>query len=158
MKDVLRRLGAAAAILACVSGVTAAPPLAAGGDLAAAAAAAAERGAPLVLVFTRPDCAFCARAKKEHLEPLAAGSGEGAAPVVREIVVDDAGALRDFDGRPGSHAAVARRYGIGTVPTVLMVDARGRPLAAPLVGFTSPDFYGFYLERALGHARRALRR
>jgi hypothetical protein len=35
------------------------------------------------------------------------------------------------------------------VPTVLVVDTRGEPVAAPIVGLLAPDFYQLYLEQAV---------
>ena len=40
-------------------------------------------------------------------------------------------------------------------PTVLFLDRDGRQAAGPLRGL-QPDFYGAYLEQALGQARAAV--
>ena len=109
-----------------------------------------------MLVFTRPGCPYCARAKKDHLEPLAAGAG--ATVVLREIEsTNDLIPLRDFDGAATTHGDFARKYDVRTVPTVIVVDARGRPLADAIVGLNLPDFYNLYLEQALDAARLQLR-
>ena len=40
---------------------------------------------------------------------------------------------------------------------VLVVDPHGKPLAEPIIGLTSTDFYNLYLEQAIDAGRIALR-
>ena len=42
-----------------------------------------------------------------------------------------------------------RRFGIRSVPTVIVFDTLGVPAAAPVIGLASGDFYGAYLEQAI---------
>jgi hypothetical protein len=65
--------------------------------------------------------------------------------------------LRDFDGTLTTHGEFARKYSVTTVPTVLIVDAGGKPLADAIVGLNVPDFYNLYLEQAIDAARMQLR-
>ena len=65
--------------------------------------------------------------------------------------------LRDFDGTLTTHAEFARRYAIKIVPTVIVVDSHGKPLADPLVGLNVPEFSNLYLEQAIDAARVQLR-
>jgi glutaredoxin len=162
MTDCLRRYLPLLLILACVAGSPLAqtqfPPLLYADDFAALGARAAENNTPIMLVFTKPGCPYCARAKKEHLEPLAASAGNGAKVVLREIEsTNDLIPLRDFDGIATTHGDFARKYEVSTVPTVIVVDARGKPLADAIVGIATPDFYNLYLEQALDAARLRLR-
>ena len=134
------------------------PPLQHTGDFAALGKLAAANKLPIMLVFTLPDCPYCARARKDHLEPLSAGSGYGAKILVREIEpADDLTALRDFDGSPTTRRDFFRKYEVRAVPTVIVVDAQGKPLADPIVGLNVPDFYNLYLEQAIDIARLQLR-
>jgi thioredoxin-related protein len=149
-------------ILACSVGgacaQTQAPPLRYADDFAALGKVATARKLPVMLVFTRPGCPYCARAKKDHLEPLSASSGYGSQVIIREIEApNDLIPLRDFDGNPTTHGEFARKYAVQAVPTVIMVDARGAPLADAIVGLNVPDFYNLYLEQAIDAARLKLR-
>jgi thioredoxin-related protein len=161
LKNFLQKLALLASILACVSTVSFAqqfPPLDIADDFVAIGKLATTRKAPIMLVFTRPDCPFCARAKKEHLEPLRVSQNYGAKVIMREIDAADAKTmLRDFDGVTTTHGDFARKYDIRSVPTVLVVDAQGKPLAEPIIGLTSTDFYNLYLEQAIDAGRLALR-
>ena len=96
------RLLLTCAILACAFVATAAqqfPPIDIADDFVAIGKLAANRKAPIMLVFTRPECPYCSRAKKEHLEPLRVSQNYGAKIIMREIVAADSRTvLRDFDG------------------------------------------------------------
>jgi thioredoxin-related protein len=162
MMDNSRQCGLLLLILACAIGAARveaqAPPLRYADDFAALGKLAAANNSPIMLVFTRPGCPFCARAKKDHLEPLSTSPGYGAQVMLREIEsTNDLIPLRDFDGTLTTHGDFARKYSVHTVPTVIVVDARGLPLADPLVGLNAPDFYNLYLEQAIDAARLQLR-
>lgn len=148
-------------ILTCASGQVLAqqhPPLEFADDLAAVGKLAAARQVPIMLVFTQSDCQFCTRAKQEHLEPLQASPAYGAKVIIREIEAGNAKiALRDFDGSTTTHADFTRKYDVQSVPTVIVVDERGRTLSGPIVGLLSADFYNLYLERAIDEGRLQLR-
>ena len=64
---------------------------------------------------------------------------------MRRLVVSDDDSIRDFDGRP------ATTYGYCPAPTVLL-DGKDRMLARPVVGLTTVDYYGMYLDEAIDTA------
>src|SRR5678809_639208 len=78
----LPRSGLLLLILACTvrAALAQAPaaPLQYADDFAELGQSVAASGLPIMLVFTRPGCPFCARAKQDHLEPLNASPGYGA--------------------------------------------------------------------------------
>ncbi|CAG2139051.1 hypothetical protein LMG31506_02054 [Cupriavidus yeoncheonensis] len=120
-------------------------------DLAAHAADAARRGEPLVVLVSLPDCGYCDTVRKSYLGPQAA-AGEIA---VREVDMTADTPLRDTDGTMTTARAWARAHQVRVAPTVLFLDRDGRQAAGPLRGL-QPDFYGAYLEQALGQARAAV--
>lgn len=73
-----------------------------------------EEGLPTILYFTTPDCAQCRLRQTPILEQLLSELGH---PVV----------LRKVDAL--EHEDLARRYGVLTVPTTVILDAAGRPRA-----------------------------
>ncbi len=78
--------------------------------------------------------------------------------LMRQIEADRAVAVVGFDGRPTTHSALAARYGVTLTPTVLVVDGTGAPLAEPVVGLLTADFYGAYLDDALRAGLAKLRK
>ncbi|MCG5259583.1 thioredoxin fold domain-containing protein [Cupriavidus gilardii] len=120
-------------------------------DLAAETRAASQRGEPLVVLVSLPDCGYCEAVRRNYLGPQAA-AGQIAA---RELDMSAATPIRDADGRATTARAWARAHGIRFAPTVLFLDGKGRPAAPPLRGM-QPDFYGAYLEQSLDTARAAM--
>ncbi len=121
-------------------------------DLSQEARAAQASRVPLVVLFTQPDCAYCERLRREYLEPMAA---QRTVHLV-EVDITSEAPLTGFDRHAMTHAFFARGQRVRFTPTLAFLGASGEPLAEPLVGFTSPDFYQSYLERRLDEARAVL--
>lgn len=112
--------------------------------------AARAHKALVVLVSLEP-CAYCEAVRASHLVPLAAGGQ----PVV-QVDMESAQDLADAHGRAGTHRQVASGLGVRFAPTVLFLGADGREVAERLVGFSSADFYGAYLEQRVQAANGAV--
>lgn len=121
-------------------------------DLHADARAAARTGMPILLFFAADSCPYCQVVEESYLQPMIR-TGEYAGRVLfRVIHVDDDAALRDFDGRMTTHRAFARAHRVSLTPVVRLMNADGHQLVPQLLGYTSPDFYGSYLESAIDNA------
>jgi hypothetical protein len=125
-------------------------------DLAADAATSARGRLPILLFFDREDCPYCERALREYLVPVSRTDWKDRA-IFRQVAIDRTLPARDFDGTVTTHKAIAERYGAVFSPTVVVVDGRGRALADPIVGLTTIDFYGAYVNDALAAGARRLR-
>jgi thioredoxin-related protein len=124
-------------------------------DLRAEATAAAAGGVILLLAVTREGCSYCAKLRSEFLGPMIR-SGEYAERVrIREMMMEPDTAVRGFDGRMTSSAAVAREYAVSITPTVLLLDTDGKPLQPPITGLSNADMYGYYLDQAIIDATMA---
>jgi hypothetical protein len=129
------------------------PPLR---DLAADAAASTKGRLPILLFFDRDDCPFCERALREYIVPFSREEWKDRA-LFRQVAIDRTLPVRDLDGTVTTHKALAERYGVVFSPTILVVDARGQRLAEPIIGLTTLDFYGAYVQNALATGARKLR-
>lgn len=139
-----------AAILALIIAPAAAQErLAYADDLAATAAEAAAKRVPLMIVFTEASCPWCTRAKRDYLVPLQARGPFADKVIVREVDVSTDRALRGFDGEATTHREFGRLNQVRAVPTVVIMGQDGTPLAQPIVGLLSEDFYRLYLEQAI---------
>lgn len=67
---------------------------------------------------------------------------------MREVDIDSSASLRDFEGRPVSHSAFAKRHQVTRVPMVIVVDAQGKPVAPSIDGLMT-DFFALYLQQAV---------
>lgn len=118
-------------------------------SLKAEAKDAAARKVPILLVFTSPHCRYCDRVKNEYLAPMAADPAWKDKVIIRQIEAGSDWALVGFDGKKTTHGAYAASQVIRMVPTVKVVDARGKEVAEPIVGLLTPDFYYGYLQAAI---------
>jgi thioredoxin-related protein len=152
-----RRLLGALLLACCPAAFGAGPMLAEPVDLREEAALVARWGQPLVILFSMPDCAYCPEVRDNYLAPLARAATARPGPIVREIDITSSRRIKDFDGASLTAAEFAKRYKARVTPTVVMLDARGKLLAEPLLGSGMGGFYGAYLEGALDTAQKALR-
>ena len=118
-------------------------------DLAADAIVARRQRVPLLLFFDRDDCPYCERALREYLVPMTADPAWRDRALFRQIEIDRALPLVGFDRTSTTHHEFAARRGVYLTPTVAVVDGAGKDLTDPIVGLTTLDFYGAYLENAI---------
>lgn len=124
----------------------------------------ARDGSVVVVLFSLEGCAYCAAIRSDQLRHLAREARASNLRVV-EYRINDRRAFRDVaeragepasDTLPASPAELADRLGIRVAPTVAFLGPDGGELAERLVGYSSPDFYGAYLERRIATARERL--
>lgn len=140
------------AILACTSQAawpaSGVPPAR---DLQKDGAYAQSINGVVLLALVGEDCPYCERVLNEFLIPMSHNKTYQAKVVMRRLEISDDRAIRDFNGRRTTPADLASQYGYRMVPTVLVLDWKGRMLAKPLVGLTTVDYYGMYLDEAIDH-------
>lgn len=127
------------------------------GNLQAEGRQAERRAVPIMLVFTSPFCVYCDRVKAQYLGPMVADPAYRDKIIIRQIEAGGDRALIGFDGRRTTHGAYAASQKIVMVPTIKVVDAQGRELAEPIVGFLTPDFYFGYIQDAMNAGLEKMR-
>jgi thioredoxin-related protein len=132
------------------------PALAAPRDLRSDGALATIHGNPLVILFSLPQCQYCAVVRRNYLAPLTRMPGKQERLVVRELELTDTAPLAGFNGEQTSGRMLAARYGLQVAPAVVMLDRDGQLLVPPLLGGDIAGMYGAYLERSLEGARARL--
>ena len=75
----------------------------------------------------------------------------------RQVETDRMTKMVDFKGEPLRHRQFAARYKIKLTPTIWIVDGDGNSLVDPIVGLTTPDYYGYYLDRAIDDSLKKLK-
>jgi len=121
-------------------------------DFTVEARAAQTRQLPILVLFMSPDCSYCERVLQEFLLPMQRNAEYRSKVIMRQIEVDSDAKLRDFSGTVTTHTAFATQNKVYMVPVVKLFDAQGHELTAPLVGLTTPDFYGGQLDQAIDEA------
>lgn len=146
-----------AGILACVPiALSAAQPgLPSAENLARDAEAMRAGRMPMVVLYSQARCSYCDEART-YLVPMASNPANARRALFRQIDIDSDAPLTDFAGQASTHRRVARALGARFTPTVVVLDAEGKPIGEPILGMRLADFYGQYVENAIEHARTAL--
>ncbi len=124
-------------------------------DLRADGQLAQQRQLPILVMFYSEYCHYCTRVEEEFLEPMLISGDYTDKVIIRRVDMDNHRRLIDFDGSPISVSDFTARYQVRVTPTLIYVDSEGRQVAKKMVGLTTPDFYGGYIdsriETALNH-------
>ncbi|MCO5105847.1 MAG: thioredoxin fold domain-containing protein [Burkholderiaceae bacterium] len=118
----------------------------------------ARDGTVVVALFSLPGCPFCEAIRRDQLRHLAREQSAQRVRVVEYEITD----RRPFAGpasgapAPASPAALAASLDVRLAPTVAFIGPDGKEIAERLVGYSSPDFYGAYLEQRIAQARERL--
>ncbi|HBE92653.1 MAG TPA: thioredoxin [Gammaproteobacteria bacterium] len=148
-------------VLACLffipAQAIALPSLEPARDLAADAAKAACSGQPLVLMFSSDYCTYCHIVRELYLRPILEDKRYPGI-IIREINTTSSDQVRDFNGRTVTMQDLAFQYDTHLVPVVAMLGTDGEMLTEPMIGISSQDYYGYYLDEALQSAGEQVRR
>jgi thioredoxin-related protein len=153
-RELLRFLLLAVLALPALARAQEAPNLPFAIDLRSDAIEAAKAGVPIVLLASLPGCPYCNLVRQSYLLPMQREEGRRA--IFRQIDLNDARMVRDFDGTLRTQDAIARARGVRAAPVVFILGPGGAALAGPLEGMLLPDFYGAYLDEAVARGAAAL--
>jgi glutaredoxin len=151
-RRVLQWVGGAGLTGLWATAACASDPLPAATSLPQSLAAALKIGEPLVVMVSLDNCPFCKATRDSYLVPLRAQSKLQ----VVQVDMHSSKLVTDFAGKPVTHDAMVRVWGIRLAPTLLFFGKEGREVADRLKGASIPDFYGAYLDARLEQARKAV--
>lgn len=126
-------------------------------DFTLEATEARTRNVPILVMFSRHGCTFCTQLLQEFLLPMRRNAEYESKVIMRQVDVDSSSPLRTFSGKATTHARFARKNRIKLTPTIKLFDAQGHELTEPLIGFTSPDYYGGFLDQRIDEALAKVR-
>ena len=115
---------------------------------------ALERNSPLLVMVSLDACPFCKVARENYLAPMRDQLGLH----VVQVDMNSSRIVEDFRRATVTQDDLIRRWAVKIAPTVLFFGAGGEEIAERLVGITSSDFYGAYLDDRLRLARAAILR
>lgn len=127
-------------------------------DLRADGQLARAQRLPIVLYFHSTTCPFCREVEDLYLARLQRENESVPQFLLRTVEVSQTQPLVAFDGTRTDQRAFAKRQGVTLVPHLRFLGPDGEPLVPDLIGLTSRDFYGAYLEGSISSAGEKLRR
>ena len=107
----------------------------------------------VLLLISQPGCGFCQQITDDILQPMLISGDYDAHTVIREVEIYNARKLIDFFGRTVDATDFAKRYNAWATPTLLFLNGQGVSLAQKMVGYNTPDLYGYYVDESLSKAR-----
>lgn len=113
------------------------------------AKAAKDKNGVVLVVFSSAFCSYCETVLNEFLIPMSRNADYQSKLVMRKVDTTSTMEIKDFQGHKISLRKFAGESGVRMVPTVVVFDAEGRQLSKPVVGLTTVDYYGFYLDQAI---------
>ena len=142
-----------------VSGATwaAGPEVQATDNLAQVGQDAAKRRLPVLVMFSASYCSYCVVLENEILKPMLLSGDYRDKVIIRKVVIDSGGYIKDFDGKDVLASNISSRYNVGVTPTMLFLDAHGKELSKRLIGVQTLDFYGGDVDAAIDESIKKLR-
>ena len=126
-------------------------------DLQAVSQEARQRQLPILIMFSRQGCPYCDVVREEFLKPMLRSGDYKDRVIMLEIHSDSYAQLRDFNGQMIGAEALAQRYRASFAPTVVFLNHQGKELVERLIGITTRDFYGGFLDEAIDQSLQHLR-
>ena len=126
-------------------------------DLQTDANHAEQQQLPILVMFSASYCSYCSIVKDEFLKPMLLSGDYTDKVIIRVLEIDSGDDIRDLDGNLVDPAVVADRYNIQLTPTLAFVGANGEELSERMIGVTTIDFYGGYLDDAIKQSLKRLR-
>ena len=112
---------------------------------------------PIVVMVDQSDCPYCRQVESEYFAALLAGGKFDNEVLFGKISIDEGETIL-VEGK----SVLTREFLAGLdadklTPTILFLDSKRRELVEKMVGLTTPDYYGYYLEAAIQKAREKVR-
>ncbi|MDH5391860.1 MAG: thioredoxin fold domain-containing protein [Gammaproteobacteria bacterium] len=113
---------------------------------------AQQKGIPVLLEFSMQGCPFCEQVEEEVLKPMLISGDYDNKVMLRKVMIDEDTVITDFNGKRITYEALASRYNVFVTPTLVLVHGNGAVMGLEMVGVSSIDFYGAYLDQAIDRA------
>lgn len=125
-------------------------------DLKALASQSSQQQLPILIMYAAADCEYCQRLEEDLLGPMHFSGQYKERVIIRKVMIDGYGNIRDFDGSTKGAEKFAVNRGVQVTPTLQFVDANGKQLAPEMIGYNTPEMYSAYVENAIDESRRAI--
>lgn len=110
----------------------------------------------LVILFHAEYCEYCERLENDLLQPMVRSGEYDDKVLIRKIQIDRTESLLNFNGQRVTADQLSILYEASMTPTLVFVDANGEEQAERILGYTTPDLFGAYVDRAINRLHRAV--
>ncbi|HEY5604471.1 MAG TPA: thioredoxin fold domain-containing protein [Gammaproteobacteria bacterium] len=125
-------------------------------DFALLALQSNQQKLPILIMYSAQTCEYCERLESEVLGPMYRSGQFDNRAIIRKLMIDGSGDIRDFNGRVVNADSFAFKRGVQVTPTLQFVDSNGKQLAPEMIGYNTSEFYAAYIENAIGQSQDAI--
>lgn len=125
-------------------------------DLQATGQLAHNQGVLVLLVFSAHHCSYCKTLEAEVLKPMLLNAEYRSKILIRKVMVDDEGTVRNFAGKEMEIGSLMAQHEIRVTPTLLFVDPQGKELTQRMIGINTVDFYAGQVDEAIDQSLKKL--
>lgn len=118
-------------------------------DLQYDAAQAEAKKLPILVFYSASYCSYCSIVKEEFLKPMLKSGDYTDKVIIRVVEIDSSDEVRDLNGKLIDSEDYADKHNVSLTPTLTFINPNDKELAPRLVGVTTLDFYGGYLDDAI---------
>ncbi|MGI9318809.1 MAG: thioredoxin family protein [bacterium] len=116
-----------------------------------------QENIPVVILIDQEDCPYCRRVEGEFIAGLVASRELEGQAVFGKISIDPGETIVNQDGDTISTRDFLAGLNTSFTPTILFLDGDKNELAEKMIGLSTPDYYGYYLEQSIKSAINILR-
>lgn len=125
-------------------------------NLQATGQLAQNQGVLVLLVFSADHCSYCKTLEAEVLKPMLLNAEYRSKILIRKVMVDYAGTVRNFAGKEVEIGSLMAQHKIRVTPTLLFVDSQGKELTERMIGINTVDFYAGQVDEAIDQSLKKL--
>jgi len=118
---------------------------------------ASEKQIPILMFFSMEHCPYCAEVEEDYLKPLLRNSEYNSKVLIRKIRLDGTDVMNDFSGTERDPGEFSDEYNVSMVPTLVLVDSRGKKIAPSIIGIKNSHYYSSELDDAIDASTKILR-
>ena len=123
----------------------------------ATSALAGRQNIPIVVMVDQSDCPYCRRVESDFFAGIFASGEYQDKAIFGKISIDSGETIVSVNGEVVSTRKFLNDYNADFTPTILFLDSEMKELEERIIGLTTPDFYGYYLEKAIKSAIQTLK-
>jgi len=117
---------------------------------------AQQKKLPIMVVFTAENCPYCAALEADQLRPMMISGDYTNKVIIRTLQIDNFKDITYFDGKAISADNLAQKFHIWVTPTIMFFDPQGHTLAPKIIGYTTPEMFGGYLDESIDKSRQMM--
>lgn len=108
-----------------------------------------EKGAVILLYVSAVDCPYCKKLEKEVLNSFVTNEEYLNKVILREMTWRSNEPFINFDNQTDTPVNFLKAYDIKVTPTLIFLDSSGKQLSPQIVGYSSNEFFWYYLDAAI---------